>query len=203
MTSSGDSARKPIKASSWGPLPWGVPPWGVPFAPPPVPEVQVSLMQGDIHFTADRKVLTTVLGSCVAVCLWDKQHSFGGMNHFVLPSDRSGEKSTRYGDVAIDELVAGLVRLGSRIPDLQAKVFGGAAVLPFGGGQTVGQNNVQLALERLRRDHIRITAQRTGGTLGMQVRFHTQTGEAFVRHLLAGGRNKIPLDLPPGGEFVT
>lgn len=63
MTSSGDSARKPIKASSWGPLPWGVPPWGVPFAPPPVPEVQVSLMQGDIHFTADRKVLTTVLGS--------------------------------------------------------------------------------------------------------------------------------------------
>lgn len=125
------------------------------------------------------------------------------MNHFVLPSDRSGEKSTRYGDVAIDELLAGLVRLGSQIPDLQAKIFGGAAVLPFGGGQTVGQNNVQLALERLRRDHIRITAQRTGGTLGMQVRFHTQTGEAFVRHLLAGGRNKIPLDLPPGGEFVT
>jgi chemotaxis protein CheD len=187
-------------------MPWGAPPWGVPFAPPPLPEVQVSLMQGDIHFTADSKVLVTVLGSCVAVCLWDKLRGIGGMNHFVLPTDRNGEKSTRYGDVAIDELQAGLMRLGSRLPDLQAKVFGGAAVLPFGGGQTVGQNNVQLALERLRRDHIRITAQRTGGTLGQQVRFHTRTGEAFVRYLAASARNKIvpgPRDRWSDDEIVT
>ncbi len=162
-------------------------------------------MQGDIHFCAEPKVLVTVLGSCVAVCLWDKLRGVGGMNHFVLPIDRSGEKSTRYGDVAIDELMAGLVRLGCRVADLQAKVFGGAAVLPFGGGQTVGQNNVQLALERLRRDHIRITAQRTGGTLGQQIRFHTRTGEAFVRYIVACARNKIPPDPPyltPPDEFV-
>jgi chemotaxis protein CheD len=106
----------------------------------------------------------------------------------------------------IDELQAGLLRLGCRISDLQAKVFGGAAVLPFGGGQTVGQNNVQLALERLRRDHIRITAQRTGGTLGQQVRFHTRTGEVFVRYIVASARRSIPpdpRDLASGGEFVT
>jgi chemotaxis protein CheD len=177
----------------------------VPFASPPLPEVQVSLMQGDIHFSAEPKVLVTVLGSCVAVCLWDKLRGVGGMNHFVLPCDRSGEKSTRYGDVAIDELQAGLLRLGSRISDLQAKVFGGAAVLPFGGGQTVGQNNVQLALERLHRDHIRITAQRTGGTVGQQVRFHTRTGEAFERYIIASARMKIPpdpRDLAPWDEFV-
>jgi len=105
------------------------------------------------------------------------------MNHFVLPIDRHGEKSTRYGDVAIDALEAALLRLGCRIGDLQAKVFGGAAVLPFGEGQTVGSNNVQLALERLHRDRIRITAQRTGGTVGQQIRFHTGTGEAFVRYI--------------------
>ncbi|MGA3002682.1 MAG: chemotaxis protein CheD [Acetobacteraceae bacterium] len=206
MTSSRGNSPKPVKPASWGPLPWGSPPWGVPFAPPPVPDVQVSLMQGDIHFSADPKVLVTVLGSCVAVCLWDKLRGIGGMNHFVLPTDRNGEKSTRYGDVAIDELQAGLMRLGCRIQDLQAKVFGGAAVLPFGGGQTVGQNNVQLALERLRRDHIRITAQRTGGTLGQQVRFHTRTGEAFVRYIVTNGRNNIPSDprdLRSGDEIVT
>jgi chemotaxis protein CheD len=206
MTSSRGNSSKPVKPASWGPLPWGSPPWGVPFAPPPVPDVQVSLMQGDIHFSADPKVLVTVLGSCVAVCLWDKLRGIGGMNHFVLPTDRNGEKSTRYGDVAIDELQAGLMRLGCRIQDLQAKVFGGAAVLPFGGGQTVGQNNVQLALERLRRDHIRITAQRTGGTLGQQVRFHTRTGEAFVRYIVTNGRNNIPSDprdLRSGDEIVT
>jgi chemotaxis receptor (MCP) glutamine deamidase CheD len=127
----------------------GIPPWG---APPGIaaeePEVQVSLMQGDICFSAEPKILVTVLGSCVAVCLWDKVRGIGGMNHFVLPSDPNGEKSTRYGDVSIDELEAGLLRLGCRMADLQAKVFGGAAVLPFGGGQTVGSNNVQLALDR-------------------------------------------------------
>lgn len=200
----------PAKPSSWGTLPqgtvWGAPPWGVPFAAPPVPEVQVSLMQGDIHFTLDPKVLVTVLGSCVAVCLWDKVRGAGGMNHFVLPTDRNGEKSTRYGDVAIDELQAGLLRLGCRLPDLQAKVFGGAAVLPFGGGQTVGANNVQLALERLRRDRIRVTAQRTGGLVGQQIRFHTRTGEVFVRDITPGIRARISPGLPEpsgGDDFVA
>jgi chemotaxis protein CheD len=170
------------------------PPWDEP-APDQPPEV-VSLMQGDIFCSATPRILATVLGSCVAVCLWDEKRGAGGMNHFVLPISRNGEECTRYGDVAIDELQAALARLGSRIPDLQAKVFGGAAVLPFGGGQTVGSNNVELALERLRRDHIKVTARRTGGTLGQQIRFNTQTGEVLVRYIsrvdmggtLAGGR---------------
>lgn len=208
MTSSRHTSWKripPSETPSWGTLPWGAPPWGVPFAPA-LAEIQVSLMQGDIHCSADPKVLVTVLGSCVAVCLWDKARGIGGMNHFVLPSDRNGEKSTRYGDVAIDELEAGLVRLGCRITDLQAKVFGGAAVLPFAGGQTVGSNNVQLALERLRRDRIRITAQRTGGTVGQQIRFHTRTGEVFVRYIPAGVRGKglqDVVDLTREDGFVT
>jgi chemotaxis protein CheD len=185
-------------------FPWVTPTWWTPpqeahFGQPPAQvehEVRVSLMQGDIHYSAESKVLVTVLGSCVAVCLWDKVRGAGGMNHFVLPVDRNGEKSARYGDVAIDELLAGLPRLGCRIGDLQAKVFGGAAVLPFGSGQTVGSNNVQLALERLRRDHIRITAQRTGGTVGQQVRFHTRTGEAFVRYIPSGNRSKPRAEAP-------
>jgi chemotaxis protein CheD len=159
--------------------------------------VQVALMQGDVHFSTDPKMLTTVLGSCVAVCLWDKVRGAGGMNHFVLPNDRHGEKSTRYGDVAINELEAGLLRLGCRVSDLRAKVFGGAAVLPFAGGETVGSNNVALALERLRRDGIRVVAQRTGGILGQQIRFHTGTGEAFVRYIPAGIRGTFPSGIVP------
>jgi chemotaxis protein CheD len=164
------------------------PGWAAASSVPDEPVVQVSLMQGDIHFSIEPKILMTVLGSCVAVCLWDRVRGAGGMNHFVLPNDRNGEKSTRYGDVAMDELEAGLMRLGCRAADLQAKVFGGAAVLPFGGGQTVGANNVELALERLRHDRIRVVARRTGGLLGQQVRFNTRTGEAFVRYIPAGAR---------------
>jgi chemotaxis protein CheD len=155
-------------------------------APPELPSAQVSLMQGDIVCSAAPRILATVLGSCVAVCLWDKRRGVGGMNHFVLPICPDGEKSTRYGDVAMDELETGILRLGCRFADLQAKVFGGAAVLPFGGGQTVGSNNVELALERLRLDRIRITARRTGGTHGQQIRFNTLTGEVLVRAISPG-----------------
>lgn len=205
MSSSENDSLPRVKPSSSGTLTWGAPPSGVPFAPA-VREVQVSLMQGDIHCSADPKILVTVLGSCVAVCLWDKVRGVGGMNHFVLPIDLNGEKSTRYGDVAIDALEAGLLRLGCRISDLQAKVFGGAAVLPFAGGQTVGSNNVQLALERLRRDRIRVTAQRTGGTVGQQVRFHTRSGDVFVRYIPGGIRGRSgpeETSAPAGGDFAA
>jgi chemotaxis protein CheD len=152
------------------------------------PAVQVSLMQGEVHYGVEPIVLATILGSCVAVCLWDRVRAFGGMNHYVLPSDPRGEKNSRYGDVAVDELVAGLLSLGCRSPDLQAKVFGGAAVLPFGGGESVGSSNVRLALRRLRYHHIPITAQRTGGTLGQQIKFHTRTGDVFFRYLPGGAQ---------------
>ena len=147
-----------------------------------LPTDQVVLMAGDCRFSADAKMLVTVLGSCVSVCLWDKQRGIGGMNHFVLPSDRGRQDSARYGDVAIDELQVGLLRLGSQVVDLQAKVFGGAAVLPY-AGHSVGLRNVAFAVDRLARDGIRITAQRTGGTLGQQIKFNTRTGEVLFRHL--------------------
>jgi chemotaxis protein CheD len=152
------------------------------------PALQVSLMQGDVYYGTEPIVLVTILGSCVAVCLWDRVRAFGGMNHYVLPSDPRGEKSARYGDVAVDELVAGLLGLGCRNADLQAKVFGGAAVLPFAGGESVGSSNVRLALRRLRYHHIPITAQRTGGIFGQQIKFHTRTGEVFFRYLPGGAQ---------------
>jgi chemotaxis protein CheD len=151
-----------------------------------IPAERVSLAQGEVHFGTEPRTLVTVLGSCVAVCLWDRIRHIGGMNHFVLPNDPRGERNARYGDFAIDQLVDGLLRLGCRTADLQAKVFGGAAVLPFAGGESVGSSNVRLALERLRHHRIPVTAQRTGGTLGQQIRFHTTTGEVFFRHLPGG-----------------
>ena len=95
-------------------------------------------------------------------------------------------KSRRYGDIAIDELESSLLSLGCAVTDLQAKVFGGAAVLAVRGGESVGTGNVRLARERLRDLNIPVTAQRTGGTLGQQVRFNTRTGEVLFRYILPG-----------------
>jgi chemotaxis protein CheD len=153
-------------------------------------------MQGEVFVSTEPKILMTVLGSCVAVCLWDRVRRVGGMNHFVLPRDPRGENNTRYGDVAIEELESGLLWLGCKAADLQAKVFGGAAVLAVRGGEAVGTSNVRLALTWLDRHRIPVVARRTGGTLGQQIRFNTATGEVLFRYL-AHSPHTTPMPADP------
>ncbi len=84
-------------------------------------------------------MIITVLGSCVAVCLWDAHEHVGGMNHYLLPRRMEKLASLRFGDVAIDQLVDGMTELGCGIGNLRAKIFGGAELLALGAtGDTVG-----------------------------------------------------------------
>jgi chemotaxis protein CheD len=143
---------------------------------------EIFLAPGTFHCAVRPTRITTVLGSCVAVCLWDPARRLGGMNHYVLPVSPDGDRSARYGDVAIEQLVEAMARLGCRIETATAKLFGGAKVLPYGEHRdTVGDQNVRLALERLRRHRIRVGARRTGGERGLLVKFETQSGVAMVR----------------------
>ena len=150
----------------------------------------------------------TVLGSCVAVCLWDKLRGIGGMNHFVLPNDRKRREKVHVTVTwqSTQKLEAGLMRLGCRTSDLQAKVFGGAAVVLPVGGQTVGQNNVQLALES-------IAVATISGSLRNLPAARLASRSGFIpgpgapgRYIIARPRKIIPpdpRDLASGGEFVA
>ena len=143
---------------------------------------QVNLQAGEVYCSTEAVEIRTILGSCVAVCLVDPHTRTGGMNHYVLPRGSPSQSGLRYGDFAIDDLVCRMLALGCRVRDLRAKVFGGAAVLPFGSEQdTVGTRNVQVAVECLLRHSIPIVARRTGGGHGLLVRLHTATGHAMVR----------------------
>ena len=147
---------------------------------------RVFLVQGDIYCGAEQAVVSTILGSCVSVCLWDQGLKLGGINHYVLPvaQSTSEPENTRYGDVAIDYLYRMMLNLGARSNKLQAKVFGGASVFALGGGQaTVGERNVELALQRMRDYRIPVVAQQTGGGVGRQISFHTGTGDVVSRDL--------------------
>src|SRR5258708_17951718 len=107
----------------------------------------VFLVPGALYCSAEPSLITSVFGSCVGVCLWDAKRRAGGMNHYVLPLSRDGDRATRYGDIAIERLVDGMARLGCQGTDLIAKLFGGANVLPYSGDRdTVGEQNVELAL---------------------------------------------------------
>lgn len=144
----------------------------------------IFLPPGEICCPSDPAVVSTILGSCVAICLWDSQERKGGMNHFLLPHRGNSPPSSRYGDVAFARLLAAMERLGCHPVHLRAKVFGGATVLPFGSrADTVGAQNVSVALDALGRYGIPVISRRTGGMRGLFVRFHTELGRAMVREL--------------------
>ncbi len=134
-------------------------------------------------------MVNTILGSCVSVCLWDMHLRIGGMNHYLLPRRLEDHRSPRFGDAAIDRLLDGMKRLGCRIESLRARIFGGAEVLPFGaGGDTIGEQNVRIALERMRHHGIPILSRRTGGHVGILIRLYTDTGDVQVRRLAIAPR---------------
>jgi chemotaxis protein CheD len=146
----------------------------------------IFLAPGTICCPAEPAVVSTILGSCVAVCLWDKQLGLGGMNHFLLPRCGDATPSARYGDVSVRKLLEAMERLGCEMANLRAKVFGGAAVLPYGSmADTIGTQNVNIALEALHGCGIPVLARRTGGQRGFFIRFHTALGRVMVRELAA------------------
>jgi chemotaxis protein CheD len=140
---------------------------------------------GQMVLSAEPRTLSTILGSCVAVCLWDRTTGAGGMNHYLLPSrPGSTPSSPRFGDVAVPELVNGLLALGGRRESVDAKVFGGARVLHGGdGAEHLGLRNAETAIDMLRREGIAVVGGDVGGRRGRRVLFDLRTGEAWVRLL--------------------
>ncbi|HSC59227.1 MAG TPA: chemotaxis protein CheD [Gemmatimonadales bacterium] len=141
---------------------------------------------GDVFVSATSTVASTILGSCVAVCLWDARAGVGGINHFLLPWEvENGISSTRYGNVATRALIARLEALGSRRTQLLAKVFGGASVLDTAtpAADALGARNVAFAERALAEAGIPIVSRDVGGTRGRKLYFRTDDGSAWVRKL--------------------
>jgi chemotaxis protein CheD len=164
---------------------------------PDVPAV--FLYPGTMYCAPQPSVITTVLGSCVAVCLTDRRRGISGLNHYLLPDGAKGKPSLRHGETAIPLLLDEMLRLGCRSGDIEAKVFGGAAVLSVNKPEdAVGAKNIAVALACLRTLDIEIVARRTGGKSGMLARLFTATGEVLVRRVSpASGWPDATLLSPP------
>jgi len=133
-------------------------------------------------------VLTTLLGSCVSVCLYDEVARVGGVNHFLLPSGALDEASSpRFAVGAVDSLVARMLQLGCSRARLSAKVFGGSCVLrayrEAPGEAHLGQRNVEAARVALARHEIGVVAEDVGGYHGRKLVYCTDDGAAFVKEL--------------------
>ncbi len=147
---------------------------------------RVFLQAGQLRAASEPLAISTVLGSCVSVCLWDPELRIGGMNHYLLPYRLDGTVDPwRFGAGAIDGLVDELENRGARRRRLRSKVFGGACVLEAfqGQGGHLGERNVVIAHRLLVELGIPIDAEATGGNRGRKVIFHTDTGTAWVKTL--------------------
>jgi chemotaxis protein CheD len=143
------------------------------------------LMPGNIFAHRDEYTVTTVLGSCVSVCLWDPVRKLGGINHFMLPLwNGDGLASPRYGNIAISKLIERMLELGADRNNLRAKVFGGGDVLQAASAfMNIGTRNVVLAQDVLRDQRIPVISADTGGQNGRKLLYNTHSGVVLVKLL--------------------
>ena len=141
------------------------------------PEARINIIQGEFRVTEDPQiVLTTILGSCVAACLWDPLLAVGGMNHFLLPGEEGGDVAVRHGVHAMELLVNGLLQRGARRERMQAKLFGGACMMR--GLTDVGTLNASFAERFIKRERIALTGGSLRGAQGRRINFWPATGRA-------------------------
>ena len=146
------------------------------------PGKRIHVVQGEHHISSDPDVmLTTILGSCVAVCMRDPKTGVGGMNHFLLPSGKAEglDEGRRYGAYAMELLINELLRSGARRDRLEAKLFGGARM--FGGLSDVGASNAAFAEKFLRDEAIPVVGSSLGGLSARRVQYWPTSGRAQQR----------------------
>lgn len=146
------------------------------------------ILPGEYYYTPKDMLIVTVLGSCVSACIRDRVTGLGGMNHFMLPD--SGEASSpvsasmRYGTYAMEVLINELLKAGARRENLEAKVFGGGAVLRGFSAMNVGERNAEFVMNYLRTEKMRVLAEDLNDIYPRKVYFFPRTGKVLVKKLM-------------------
>ena len=140
---------------------------------------------GEYHASDMPTSIHTVLGSCVAVCLFDPVLKIGGMNHILMPGEadlKHFDSAARYGVNSMELLINRIMALGGNRGQLKAKVFGGAHILKaISDTNGMGRQNIEFVFQFLKMERIKIIAQEVGGHASREVHFHTDTGDVFLK----------------------
>ena len=143
------------------------------------------LLPGSLFAHQEAHIVTTVLGSCVSVCLWDPLKKIGGINHYMLSLwNGEGLASPRYGNIAIAKLIERMLELGCNKRNLRAKIFGGGEMFKVTSTlMNIGERNITLAQNMLSEEKIPIIASDVGGKNGRRIIYHTATGTITMKRL--------------------
>lgn len=160
--------------------------------------VAAKILPGEYYVTSQNEMITTVLGSCISVCIYDPVFCVGGMNHFMLP-EAGVEKSswgtsalsgaTRYGNFAMEKLINDIMSKGGRRKHLKIKVFGGGQIVSE--MTNIGAKNIQFVKEFLLREGYLVVAENTGDIYPRKVNFFPKTGKVRMKKLKSLHNNTI------------
>ena len=143
----------------------------------------VKVLPGE-HFVFDEDILImTTLGSCIAACIWDRDRRVGGMNHFMLPEGGGGAEGGRYGSYAMELLINELIKRGATRSTMEAKVFGGGAVISGMNSINVGERNTKFVLDYLHTERITVVSKDVMDIYPRKVCFLPASGKAMVKRL--------------------
>ncbi len=138
----------------------------------------------EIHVADAHTDIITVLGSCISVCLWDKQIKVGGMNHFIIPSQGSKKRGSYMGgDHSIRMLYEAMINKGCKQESLVAKVFGGASVLAVNDYINMGEKNTETAIATLNSLKIPIVALDVKGNTTRKIIFNIASGIVYRKFI--------------------
>jgi len=151
----------------------------------------VKLLPGQYFVTTQNKMLVTVLGSCVAACLFDPASGIGGMNHFMLPSvnktaeefDKMQGVAAKYGVHAMELLINDLVKAGASKKRIKAKIFGGGKVVPSFVQNDVGRFNAEFVTQFLNTERIPILASDLCDTYARKIYFFPSDGNVLMKRI--------------------
>ncbi|MBD8530443.1 MULTISPECIES: chemoreceptor glutamine deamidase CheD [unclassified Massilia] len=145
------------------------------------------ILPGEYYYTGKNMLIVTVLGSCVSACIRDRVTGLGGMNHFMLPDGGDSgpvSASMRYGSFAMEVLINDLLKAGARREHLEAKVFGGGAVLRGFTAMNVGERNAAFVMQFLKMERIPVLAEDLNDIHPRKVYFFPKTGKVLVKKLM-------------------
>ena len=143
----------------------------------------VKILPGEYFVHEEDILIMTTLGSCIAACLWDRQARIGGMNHFMLPEGGDGSTSGRYGSYAMELLINEMMKRGATRGTLEAKVFGGGAVISGMNTINVGERNTAFVMDYLRTERIPVVSKDVMDVYPRKVCFLPASGKAMVKRL--------------------
>ncbi|CAM3890419.1 MULTISPECIES: chemoreceptor glutamine deamidase CheD [Pseudoalteromonas] len=158
-------------------------------------KVVAKVLPGEFYVSKQDELISTVLGSCIAACVYDEKLGIGGMNHFMLPGAKAlkevhaDDLNCRYGNWAMEYLINEVLKNGASRSNLKIKLFGGGKIIS--AMTDIGEGNIRFAQAYVEEESLNLISQDVGGPWPRKVIFHPQSGKAQVKKLRTMHNNTI------------